>query len=222
MLKKIKELIELAKLNQKERLNLEQFDDPIAMETDWSPAQRGGSNFKTHKLVQESEDFISFRATTGMLIFSGIFFTVGMGMLAAAGFFDLYLGKIDLEEGKYILLGIGLIFAAVGGGMYYYSTMPIVFDKGSNTFWKGRKDPKSDMLNPKVKHLVDFQDIHAIQLLAERVSSKNGSYRSYEINLVLKDATRINVIDHGNRSSIVKDADILANFLNVPLWSTIS
>ena len=39
--------------------NSETFDpadigDPLALETDWTPAKRGGANFRTHKLVWDA------------------------------------------------------------------------------------------------------------------------------------------------------------------------
>ncbi len=55
-------------------------------------------------------------------------------------------------------------------------------------------------------------------MLRERIRSKNGSYYSYEINLVLHNASRVNVIDHGNHQAVIEDAETLAQALGVPLW----
>jgi hypothetical protein len=41
---------------------------------------------------------------------------------------------------------------------------------------------------------------------------------SYELNLVLKDGRRINVVDHGGADKIRTDAATLADFLGVPVW----
>ncbi|WP_339137438.1 MAG: hypothetical protein WGN25_05270 [Candidatus Electrothrix sp. GW3-4] len=47
--------------------------------------------------------------------------------------------------------------------------------------------------------------------------SEWGDY-SYEIDLILKDGTRINAMGHGKKSKIQEDAKILAEFLGKPLW----
>jgi hypothetical protein len=58
-------------------------------------------------------------------------------------------------------------------------------------------------------------------VIAERVSGNKSSYLSYELNLVLSDGRRINVIDHGDKIKILVDAHDLAEFLDIPIWNTI-
>lgn len=41
------------------------FDDPLAMQTKWTPVKKGGASFRTHKLVEVSPDQLQFRATIG-------------------------------------------------------------------------------------------------------------------------------------------------------------
>ena len=36
--------------------------------------------------------------------------------------------------------------------------------------------------------------------------------------LVLEDGTRRNVVDHGSLKTIIDDAHIVSEFLNVPIW----
>ena len=54
------------------------------------------------------------------------------------------------------------------------------------------------------------------------VSGSESSYDSYELNAVLEDASRVLVVDHGNRDQLVSDAEVLAAFLGVPLWDATS
>ncbi|WP_250656959.1 hypothetical protein [Alkalimarinus coralli] len=74
----------------------------------------------------------------------------------------------------------------------------------------------------KQKDAVRLADIQALQLLSERcTSSGNGSrrsYYSYELNLILNDGKRINVMDHGNKAALVEDAKVISIFLDVPVW----
>ena len=52
-------------------------------------------------------------------------------------------------------------------------------------------------------------------------SGDKSRYYSYELNLVLEDGSRLNVIDHGNVEAIRADAQKLAAFLGKPLWDAI-
>ncbi len=36
--------------------------------------------------------------------------------------------------------------------------------------------------------------------------------------MILKDGKRHNIMDHGNLKKIREDAQIIAEFLNIPLW----
>lgn len=102
--------------------------------------------------------------------------------------------------------------------MFYRQMLPIVFDKQDGLFWKGRK-PDSVMLTQEATaKYARLEVVHALQIIAEYLTSKNGGYYSYELNLVLKDGNRINVVDHGNRKRLAEDAQVLADFLGVPVW----
>jgi len=57
-----------------------------------------------------------------------------------------------------------------------------------------------------------------LQLLSEYVSGDKSSYYSYELNLVLDEASRINVVDHENLEQLRGDARTLAQFLDKLLW----
>lgn len=136
------------------------------------------------------------------------FFFVGVG--AAVGAF--LAAELSLP-----LVLFGLIFLFVGGGLFYFSSVPVVFDKRKGFFWKGRKSPDDVADLNNCKHCVRLGEIHALQIVAEQIKGKS-SYSSYELNLVLKDASRINVVDHGSKEKIREDAAELAAFLDRPLW----
>jgi hypothetical protein len=63
-----------------------------------------------------------------------------------------------------------------------------------------------------------FDDIYALQLIKERVRTKNSSYSSYELNLIHKDTTRTNLVDHGKYALLQQDAEMLSSVIGVPLW----
>lgn len=193
------------------------FNDPVAIQTSWRPVKGGGSNFRTYKLVKVNPDRVEFRTTIGAVIFSLIFALPGMALLI---FLIPNLNWAVIDMGIIIGLLLGLIFASIGGYMFYSQMRPIVFDKQAGFLWKGRK-PQMFTNEPTARY-VWLELIHALQIIAEYVSGKNSFY-SFELNLVLQNGNRINVIDHGNRRRVAEDAEALAEFLGVPVWdATIS
>jgi hypothetical protein len=187
------------------------FNDPVALKAAWTPLRKGGSSFRTHKLVNVETWRIEFRASLGACLFHLFFLLIGLGALGL----QVYAG-----EYHFILIIIGLVFASIGGSMLYFGTRPIVFDKSQGAFWRGRK-PR-DVGDPRpVKGYAPLQNIHALQIISEYCRGNKSSFYSHELNLVLEDGSRLNVIDHGNLRKLMQDAKALADFLGKPLWSPV-
>ena len=115
----------------------------------------------------------------------------------------------------------GAIFTCVGGCIFYFGTQPVVFDRQKGFFWKGRTAPHEVLRKDRLKNFAKLDQIHALQLLSEYCRGNKSSYYSYEINLVLRDGQRLNVIDHGNPTKIREDAETVAAFLGKPVWDAI-
>lgn len=204
------------------------LNDPVAARVDWSPLKRGGANFCTQKLVEINAHRLEFKASIGGILFSLIF------MLAGIGAVILVISKETFHfNGQTILpLGIGMLFAVIGAYQFRSLTEPVVFDKQTQTFYRGRKVSKNNMpqggsisrtplrnkdLNEE--NSTSFHDIHALQILSEYCMGSKTSYYSYELNLVLKNGQRINVVDHGSKKRLLKDAETISNFIGKPLWN---
>ena len=195
------------------------FGDPLAVTIEWTPASRGGTNFRTHKLIEEESSRVEFKAAIGAKIFYAIFLLVGIGLATAMSLEPNTFKDISAESLVPFLMG--LLFAMIGGLMFYFGTTPVVFDKQVGYFWKGRKSPQDVYDKSEIKKLAALGDIHAIQLVSEYVRGSKSSYYSYEINLVLNDGKRITVVDHGNLRRIRDDAGKLSQFLGKPVWDAI-
>ena len=191
--------------------------DDLAARTEWGPAKGGGASFRTHQLVEVDPTRIEFRATRGAVVFYSIF--LGIGLAVMVGFTVAALA-VDSRGDFPLIVPIlfGSIFAAVGGGLLYFGTAPIVFDKRRGEYWKGRVAPYEAGRQGALEHHTDLDRIHALQIISEHCRSKNSSYYSYELNLVLDDATRMNVIDHGSLEQMRRDAERLAVLLGKPVW----
>jgi hypothetical protein len=193
------------------------FGDPLALQTAWTPAKRGGANFRTHKLAAAAPNRVEFRPAIGAILFYLAFFLMGLGAFVAVSFTWFSGAAASFDLGLLVPLFISLIFIVIGAYMLYTGTAPIVFEKGRGVFWKGRKGPDEAIAGRNTADFVRLDQVHAVQLISEYISGKN-SYYSYELNLVLADGKRITVIDHGNLARIREDAGTLAMFLGKPLW----
>ncbi len=190
------------------------FNDPIALRTGWKPIKGGGSRFRTFKLVKVNPDRMKFRTTIGAIIFSLIFALPGTALLT---FLIPTVDRSSIDIGIMLGLFLGLVFVSLGWYLFFRQMRPIVFDKQEGLFWMGRKPQAELGTSESTDKFVRLELIHALQIVAEYISGKNSFY-SYELNLVLKNGNRINLIDHGRRKKLIEDAEILAEFLGIPLW----
>jgi hypothetical protein len=78
-----------------------------------------------------------------------------------------------------------------------------VFDKTIGYFYVGKMPA---FIESDGKNIVPLTQIHALQIISEWVPGKN-SYTSYELNIILKDSSRINIVDHSNIKQIRLDAE---------------
>ena len=120
-----------------------------------------------------------------------------------------------------IFLVPALLFGGIGGLVGYFTSRPRVFDLAAGWFWVGRK-PISTTKVKRNNNCAPLKMVHALQIVREIVTSEGDqsstSFNSYELNLVLNDGSRINVIDHGDIDKIRTDSARLSKFLNVPVW----
>ena len=194
--------------------------DPIAMKTDWSPAKGGGSSFCTYKLISINPERIEFRPSTAAKLFYTLFIVVGISLIISFLFTTLING-FSINGGTIVLLLVGAVFTMIGGLMFYLNTVCVVFDKQEGLFWKGPKPPYGVSDNEGSKNSVELLNIHALQLVSEYCTGDKSSYYSYELNLVLENGNRINVVDHGNKNKLREDTKILADFLGKPIWDAL-
>ncbi len=208
-------------LDEAESFDPSMFGDPVAEQTDWMPAKRGGANFRTRKLVMVTPNRIEFRASLAAKIFFGSFLLGGMGFAVGVSVSHYSTGSFPLNPDTLVPLIAGIGFAVVGGFLLYFGTAPIVFDKSRGFFWKGRKARDGVFHSDSTKDFAGLEDVHALQLLSEYCRGSKRSYYSYELNLVLRDGRRINVMDHGDSKKLREDAKTLSQFLEKPVWDAI-
>lgn len=198
------------------------LNDSVAARTQWGPAKSGGASFGTHKVVRVDPQRLEFRPTGGALAFYGIFLGGGLVVLVVTPLIGVS-GIVDIPDDVPLAIFIasalsGLVCAVAGALLLRSGSAPIVFDKRRGAYWRGRVAPHELSNRHGHKETAALDEVRALQVISERCTSKDSSYYSYELNLVLDDATRINVVDHGNIDSLREDAEALGSFLDVPVW----
>jgi hypothetical protein len=216
----IKYMIKLqASVRQEDDFDPSGIDDLVARQTEWA-AISGGSNFCTHRLVDVGENRLEFRSTREGRTFSLYFLVIGFMMLfiLIAGIAS---GSIHGWLIPVVLAVFGLAFGGLGLYDRYRVLTPIIFDRALGLYSKDRAS---------VRRTVRFTDIHALQLVSLYHPSRSGtrgnkgtrSYYSYELLLVLNDASRVSIVHHGGRKELLEDATTLSQFLTRPLWNGIT
>jgi len=202
---------------------LKGFNDSMVQKVSWLPLKWGWTNFQTHNLVQNEQGNLEYKASFMAMLFSMIFIWVGV---ITWGVFltSMIVSDSSVEFDVAILVPaiFTLIFPVVGIFMLMTFRRKRIFDFQTGYFSVG-KIPENNYDGSIAKNMTSLRDIRAIQVIGENCSGSKGSrYRSYEINLVLRDASRVNVIDHGNISQILLDAQQIAGRLRIPVWDVSS
>ncbi len=196
--------------------------DPLALTTEWTPLQRGGANFKTHKLVELDAGRLEFRASVGAKLM--YLLMTGIGIVTTAlvlrPVFTGALASPSFEN--FVPMLFGVTFILVGIYMYRRGTLPVIFDTNGRCFWRGRQSPHETFNRSELKYYVEFDQLHALQILREYIRSNKSSYYSYELNIVKKDGTRMPVIDHGDLERIRADAETISRAVGCVVWDAAS
>ena len=197
------------------------INDPIAAKTSWSPINSVASTFRTHKLIPINSERLEFHSTFAGKFLDGMFLTLGfflMGLMVVSIF---KADSLAATVNFLLPLFMGLIFMLLGGAMLYRRLTPIIFDSATGFFWKGRQAPNSFTAQSNTNHVCRLDRIHALQLLSQSRRNRKTRYHSYQLNLILKDGRRINVINHNRSWYVRSDAAMLAAFLRIRVWDGI-
>jgi hypothetical protein len=209
-------LQKLANHPRREPFDPSSLGDPVAMKTEWTTAGAAGTNLRTRRLVEAGPDRLEFRVSAGVILFVVFLLLQSLIPIALFGAFVYHAGLFTIEAAA---LCFGCLFYLVPSGLLlYYNTVPIVFDRLRGYFWKGRRAPDEGYDDIGVRKAARLTDVHALQIIAILQRSGRGSYYMYELNLVLKDGSRLNVVGHRDQPGIRKEASTLSRFLGKPVW----
>ncbi|MFO6424120.1 hypothetical protein [Motilimonas sp. KMU-193] len=184
----------------------------IEQQVSWAPLCSGGSNFKTAKLMHQCNRLMVKKSIAGLL-FALVFFIPGILVLTIGGPYVFFKGE---PIAALFLILWGAAFAGVGWFLLGVSR-GLVIDLEQGIYYRGKlKDNVEDY-----RKQGQLKDVVALQVLTELVTSTSNNrtsrYYSHELNLVLTDAKRVNIMDHGNKNALDKDAFTVAKALGIPV-----
>ncbi|MEL7570922.1 MAG: hypothetical protein AAGU14_10240 [Eubacteriaceae bacterium] len=175
-----------------------QFDDPVALTTEWNSMFGMSASYTTHILVEKDTDAFLYKPTLQHIAFCFVFTLIpGFALFMTIFFGHTMFGAIICG----LFLGVGIL-------LIRESLYPMILDKKKGIFFKGWKPKKQN----NKKKFARLEDIHAIQLLENRTGA--------ELNLVLKDGSRVYVITQRSKRQMSIDGDLISRFLGVPVWDT--
>ena len=143
----------------------------------------------------------SFRTTTLTANGARLTYRQSAGLWAFGLLFVLVGGASVVDGGSWRLLGF--LFVAVGLFVLWPRTRS--FDGHEHECRLGRR-------------VIPFGEIHALQIIGKQVHGDEMTYRSYELNLVLRDGSRANVVGHGNLEAVRGDAREISACIGCKLW----
>ena len=197
------------------------MQDPVLKHASWTPLARGGHSWPTHHLfINEAKSRAEFRSNVpqrkSWIISCEV---IGLMLLTLQVVWNDPFPMLSNADKPGL---VWLTFVLIALPIFSLTLRSVVFDLPSGQFWEQGLDwrarPTKGLEGP-------IQGIHAIQLLPERIvdsTSRKPFSMSYELNLVNHRGARLNIVDHGFLSWIRRDAQNLADFLNVPLWDATS
>ncbi len=173
-----------------------QFADVVADGTGWDGLVSAAASFDSVKLVTIDNQLLKYKPTVFTQIFSSFFIVVGLVLI--------YIAVTD--RALLVVCGItGTLFIFAGAVSLYYDFSPIVFNLRKSVLQKGRRD-------------IEFADVYALQLIRMHVSSEDGDYENYQLNIVFESGSRTHIANYYNEDKARRDAETISSFVNAKLW----
>lgn len=175
------------------------FNDEIALRTQWEAFRKASGNFNTHKLAADEDSGygLRYKPAGGFYFLTGIFMLIGGG--TAAGIVGSTIQKGEPLDSETLVPALfSMVFFVIGFALYIGLRRPVFFDLTERCMVLG--DSRTY-----------FSDIHALQLVRQR----GGEHTNYQINLVLRDAGRIFVMNYADRQTARKDAARIAQAIGL-------
>lgn len=220
MFEKIKERREkkqeekrVRELEAKKKLQELQEKDEVAKKVSWEFLSEEGLRIKTHRVMNYRDRNTVEVEYVDSIMFILEFFLVCAHIFLIGVLVYFTIGE-EIESVRetfwyLLILSIGTFFFI----LYIFNKYKNkIFDKECEVFYEGY--PKIEKLKKKRKG-IPFKEIYAIQVIPHLIEI--GTY-NYEINLVLKNTDRINLLINVSKQDTLYDMRVFATNLKLPIW----
>lgn len=184
----------------------DEFNDEIASRTQWDAFRKPTGNFNTHKLVDKPGYGLAYKPAGGFYFLTGMFiFLGGLAMVTVIG--QAVQQSKPMNGDVLFPAAIGLMFFIIGICLFRFMTRPVMFDSANRSM---------DLREERTY----FSDIHAIQLIVQRGSK----HRNYQVNLVMRNADRVYVMNYADSTTARTDAARIADIIGIArekIWDTL-
>ena len=177
-------------------------NDPVAEITHWQSMASGASNFKMQEFIT-TDTGIKVRVSFEVRLFCWAFILVGLIpalMEYAISWQDLdsIISPLVSFYGVFILIGVILRWIFIKNEIEFNQSARIIITSDKQ---------------------YSFSNVYALQVISSIAGGHgNGIFRNNELNLILKNGNRINILNHGGKTAFYKQEEQLSKLLNVPVW----
>lgn len=202
-------------------------DDPIAKSIEWTGTAAFGSDYDLNpkgimaRISSAGANRIEFKQLTASAWYAWMLFFGTVGFVI-----------VLIESGSFARAILAPLICLTFNGIVWLAVRltenSVVFDKQLGTYWRGKVSQAHTAAHDPSGVRGRISDIYALQLVCTRmyyggsprlgVESEHRETIVYELNLVLKDGTRISMVVLEDYDALDHDAKILAAFLQRPLW----
>lgn len=170
----------------------------------WKPIENNSAIVRTHRLNRSRKDAVHLSKTLLGRIWGWMIFFLSL------------VGLINF--GQALFWAVFFISTTLVYVLFWKSKKhPIIFDKKTGYY---RKQHRCSIFGkqPKIES-VPLGEIIAIQVIQFKANRGQDWHFGYELNLILESGKRQHVVTHGSKNGMLADANKVADFLSVLLWT---
>lgn len=196
------------------KLDLKLAENPVAMATEWEMMSPDDTRWYKLHIVTERLDRLELTADWRVKL-------VCVAMMAGGAWLAWWAygtpGLYEEDMSMVLDVAIGCVLFLAGMTCLGRIHRPLVFDKKSGRFGKGRLGSMYAGQHGDGIEGQRMEKICSLQLL--RAGSSDGSLGMvFHLNLVLENGSRVNVLRSGDEHDVMHVAETVSRFVDRPVW----
>lgn len=171
----------------------------------WAPAKIGGAMFQTSVFRVKNESSLVISPSSMFKILVPI-------VILALSILPFLSSIIFKTQPSLIIILVVICFDIIMIIVYLKGLKLVEINKQTDSIKQG-------FSLQTAKTLKKISEIKFIQIVEQLIPQKRNYYYSYEINLVYSDDTRFNLVDHSELNIVQRDARLLKQFIEKPIYT---